>query len=87
MSCEKHHRFAKCWDSLSNLNNGEDGCNLCPGCAFSQGLVDGLRNQESDFDSVKRNIPEWDIGKNKNAREAYEHGHVLGKRMFDGYLP
>ena len=87
MACERNHRFACCWDKLPDSSSLDDGCDVCPGCAFCQGLQDGLRNQPSDFDSVKDNIPRIDTGIHKNTREAYRRGYVLDKRMYGGYLP
>lgn len=87
MPCGRNHRLASCWDQLENSERSEDGCQKCSACAFEQGYVDGIANRESNFNSIMSELPDQNIEQHKNARQAYERGYALGKRMKNGFLP
>ena len=81
MICEKNHRYLP---EYSNLPESQDNCygdrHICAGCAYEEGLNDGLNNKPLQSDLS--HLPESQAGtvRHKGAKESYDEGYREGQR-------
>lgn len=80
MICNDNHRSAPSLSTLDNDQSNPDGRHKCPGCALIAGFNDGFSGIQMRFEQIKDylNDSQAQMGRHKNARQAYEKGYILG---------
>ncbi len=78
MICYKNHRYAPILDTLPDDQSG-NGRHKCAGCAYEQGLIDGLNNHPKSLDYDALLDSQAGYGRHKNVYEAYELGYQNGQ--------
>jgi hypothetical protein len=81
MICKKKHRYLHEFSDLPESQDNQSGDrHICAGCAYEEGLKDGLNG------NVKQNdlshLPESQAGtvRHKGAIESYNEGYAEGRR-------
>lgn len=81
MACTKMHRYLEEYDRLPDAqDNKHGGRHICAGCAYEEGLRDGLdgRPQKDDLS----HLPYSQAGtvRHKDAKAAYNAGYAEGRK-------
>ncbi len=81
--CNKNHRYA---DALSQLplDQGGEGRHLCAGCAYEQGMTDGLNNTRRSFEELNLPFSQAGTGRHKSPQAAYDKGFEKGSSDYKG---
>ncbi len=81
MICNKEHRYLTEYESLPNAqDNQSGGRHICAGCAYEEGLRDGLDSNPPKTDLSHLPYSQAGTVRHKDAKEAYDEGYLLGKR-------
>lgn len=80
MICNKNHRYAPILESLPDDQSGS-GRHKCAGCAFEQGVLDGLNNNPMNLDYESLNDSQAGSGRHKDVYEAYKLGYQKGSAV------
>ncbi len=80
MNCNKGHRNAPILESLPDSQSGI-GRHKCAGCAYEQGVIDGLNNALKRLDCNTLNDSQAGSGRHKDVFEAYELGYAKGQKI------
>ncbi len=81
MICNKNHRYLPDFTSFPESQDNQNGDrHICAGCAYEEGLKDGLNGKSKKRDLS--HLPESQAGtvRHKGAIEAYNAGYAEGKR-------
>ena len=77
MICNKNHRYAQILESLPDDQSGS-GRHKCAGCAYEQGLIDGLNNNPMNLDYDSLGDSQAGAARHKDVYEAYKLGYQKG---------
>lgn len=80
--CNKEHRYLPEYSTLSDSQDNQSGDrHKCAGCAYVEGLKDGLNGNPKKTDLS--NLPNSQAGtvRHKDAMEAYNLGYALGVKI------
>lgn len=81
MVCQKNHRYL---DVLASLPDAQDNVNggrhICAGCAYEEGLKDGLNGNPHRTDLSYLPFSQAGTGRHKSAIAAYELGYSIGHK-------
>ena len=81
MICKKEHRYLKEYNSLSNAQDNQHGDrHICAGCAYEEGLRDGLEGNTPKTDLSHLPYSQAGTVRHKNAKEAYDDGYAEGQK-------
>lgn len=81
MICNKNHRYLQVYNTLPDAqDNNKGGRHICAGCAYEQGLKDGLNGLPPKADLSDLPYSQAGTVRRKDAREAYNEGYLEGKR-------
>lgn len=81
MICTKKHRYLEDYKNLPESQDNKSGDrHTCAGCAYEEGLSDGLNGRPRQVDLS--HLPESQAGtvRHKGAKEAYDEGYAEGQR-------
>ena len=81
MICKKDHRNLPEYASLPEAqDNRHGGRHICAGCAYEEGLKDGIEGNERKKDLS--HLPESQAGtvRHKDAKAAYDQGYNEGRK-------
>ena len=81
MICKKNHRYLPEYANLPDSQDNQSGDrHICAGCAYEEGLKDGMAGNPRNRDLSHR--PESQAGtvRHKGAKEAYDEGYNEGFR-------
>lgn len=81
MICDKNHRRLPDYNTLPEAqDNQRGGRHICAGCAYEEGLKDGLARKAKKQDLS--HLPESQAGtvRHKDAMSAYLAGYTEGER-------
>lgn len=78
--CKKDHRDLEELKSLPYAQDNKSGRHICAGCAYEQGLRDGLDGKAKleTFDHLPRSQAK--AVRHKSAKEAYDLGYEIGRK-------
>lgn len=81
MYCNKSHRYLPDFSALPDSQDNQSGDrHICAGCAYEQGLKDGLNGLAHKTDLSFLPYSQAGTVRHKGAIEAYEMGYAEGKR-------
>lgn len=79
--CTKEHRYLPDFTSLPDSQDNQNGDrHICAGCAYEEGLNDGLHNKAPKTDLSYLPSSQAGTVRHKGAMEAYQMGYAEGKR-------
>ncbi len=79
--CTKNHRYLEEFDSLPDAqDNGNGGRHICAGCAYEEGLRDGLDGKPRKTDLSRLPYSQAGTVRHKSAKAAYDLGYDKGRR-------
>jgi hypothetical protein len=81
MVCNKKHRYLPEYVKLPYSQDNQSGDrHICAGCAYEEGLSDGLNGSPKQIDLS--HLPESQAGtvRHKGAKEAYDEGYAEGRK-------
>ena len=81
MICKKNHRYLQEYASLVDAqDNSNGGRHICAGCAYEEGLKDGMNGNPPKNDLSHLPFSQAGTVRHKDAKEAYDEGYSEGKR-------
>jgi hypothetical protein len=81
MICTKQHRYLPEYDSLPISQDNQSGDrHICAGCAYEEGLGDGLKGVPKKTDLSHLRESQAGTVRHKGAKEAYDEGYNEGKK-------
>ncbi len=81
MICNKNHRYLQEFDSLPYAQDNENGSrHICAGCAYEEGLKDGLSGNPRKNDLSHLPYSQAGTVRHKSAKEAYNEGYEHGRK-------
>lgn len=81
MYCKKEHRYLADFSQLPDSQDNKSGDrHICAGCAYEEGLKDGLNSLSRKKDLSHLPYSQAGTVRHKGAMEAYELGYAEGKR-------
>lgn len=77
--CKKDHRRLEELRLLPYAQDNKSGRHICAGCAYEQGLRDGLdgKTKLETFDHLPQS--QAGAGRHKSAKAAYDLGYEIGR--------
>ena len=79
--CNKKHRYLEEYTSLSDAQDNQYGDrHICAGCAYEEGLQDGLAGNVRKTDLSHLPFSQAGTVRHKDAKEAYDDGYAEGRR-------
>ena len=79
--CNKKHRYLEEYTSLSDAQDNKYGDrHICAGCAYEEGLQDGLKGNERKTDLSHLPFSQAGTVRHKDAKEAYDKGYDEGRK-------
>lgn len=81
MICNKNHRYLDEYDRLPDAQDNQYGDrHICAGCAYEEGLRDGLCGNTPQRDLF--HLPRSQAGtvRHKDAKAAYDAGYAEGRK-------
>lgn len=81
MICNKQHRYLEEFQDLPDAQDNENGGrHICAGCAYEEGLKDGLDGNPRKNDFSHLPFSQAGTVRHKSAKEAYNLGYNTGRR-------
>lgn len=81
MTCEKEHRYWEVFASLPDAQDNENGGrHICAGCAYEEGLNDGLSGNTPKTDLSHLPFSQAGMVRHKSAIAAYNAGYEHGRK-------
>lgn len=81
MICKKQHRYLPEYNNLPYAQDNQNGNrHICAGCAYEEGLRDGLEGNPPKKDLSHLPYSQAGTVRHKDAREAYDEGYLYGKK-------
>lgn len=81
MICKKKHRYLEGFRTLSYAQDNENGGrHICAGCAYEEGLRDGLNGNPRKKDLSYLPCSQAGTVRHKSAIEAYNKGYEYGQK-------
>ncbi|MCL2222778.1 MAG: hypothetical protein FWC20_10635 [Oscillospiraceae bacterium] len=80
MVCKDRHRYFADYENLPEAqDNRSGGRHVCAGCAYEEGLKDGIKENEKKTNFS--HLPKSQAGtvRHKDAKSAYSLGYAKGK--------
>lgn len=79
--CKKHHRYLNEYQELPySQDNQSGGRHICAGCAYEEGLNDGLKGAVPKTDLSHLPFSQAGTVRHKDAMTAYLEGYEYGKK-------
>ena len=78
--CEKEHRYMRVLEKVPP-SQAQPGRHKCAGCAYDQGLQDGMRGRKMHLDARTLHDSQAGTGRHKDVHVAYAMGYVDGLRQ------
>ena len=79
--CQKEHRYLKEYNFLSDAQDNQyGGRHICAGCAYEEGLQDGLAGNKRKTDLSHLPFSQAGTVRHKDAKEAYDEGYDEGRK-------
>lgn len=75
--CNKEHRYLDEFAKLPDEQGGQ-GRHLCAGCAYEEGLLDGLNNRPKKIDFSNLDESQAGTVRHKSVEAAYDLGYNSG---------
>ena len=80
MICNKMHRYLKEYDKLPDAQDNQYGDrHICAGCAYEEGLRDGLAGHTPQRDLSHLPFSQAGPVRHKDVNEAYDEGYSYGR--------
>lgn len=80
--CTKSHRYLPDFSLLPDSQDNQSGDrHICAGCAYEEGLKDGLNHCTPKSDLSHLPYSQAGTVRHKGAMEAYQMGYAEGKRI------
>ena len=81
MICNKKHRYLKEYDKLLDAQDNQYGDrHICVGCAYEEGLRDGLAGNTPQRDLSHLPFSQAGTVRHKDAKAAYDAGYAEGRK-------
>lgn len=81
MDCKKNHRYLPEFDRLPDAqDNKNGGRHICAGCAYEEGLKDGLAGNPRKNDLSHLPYSQAGTVRHKSAKAAYDLGYETGRK-------
>lgn len=81
MICNKNHRYLEEFQDLPDAQDNENGGrHICAGCAYEEGLKDGLDGNPRKTDFSHLPFSQAGTVRHKSAKAAYDLGYDNGRR-------
>lgn len=82
MICKKQHRYLAEYATLTDAqDNIKGGRHICAGCAYEEGVKDGMEGQLRKSDLSHLPYSQAGTVRHKDAKEAYDEGYDYGRRI------
>ena len=79
--CNRDHRYLDEYDSLLEAQDNRHGArHICAGCAYEEGLRDGLSGNDRKTDLSHLPFSQAGTVRHKDAKEAYDKGYNEGRK-------
>lgn len=79
--CQKNHRYLPDFDLLPDAQDNENGGrHICAGCAYEEGLKDGLAGNPPKNDLSRLPYSQAGTVRHKSAKAAYDAGYSYGRK-------
>ena len=79
--CKKEHRFLNEYDNLPDAQDNQFGDrHICAGCAYEEGLRDGLAGNFPKQDLSHLPFSQAGTVRHKDAKAAYDAGYEEGRK-------
>lgn len=80
MICNKKHRYLPEYKELPYAQDNSNGNrHICAGCAYEEGLKDGLAGIPPKTDLSHLPFSQAGTVRHKDAKEAYDEGYLYGR--------
>ena len=80
MICNKKHRYLSEYEGLPYAQDNNNGdIHICAGCAYEEGLKDGLAGIPPKTDLSHLPFSQAGTVRHKDAKKAYDEGYAYGR--------